>query len=500
MRRESDKSKRLDPPEREESKRLDPPEREGRRKYLKTVGTLAVGLAVGGAVGWLIKPAERIGGVTISTGSWQPFYASAVWTAEEGKTDLCKEFEEETGIRTVWETGGEDVMRDKIFLDLSSETGMYDILNEDDLTIPVYAHPGWIEPLEPLAEKGTNPKYFTGLDDWYPKVLESNSYEGKLYGVPIYGSGGGLFYRRDLLEKYGWDKAPATFEELEACCADLADGFQRDGIKDIYPFVLQGKHGEEAAHVSAGTGWAYGGTFFEDNAGTVQEIKEKTAMPVVNSPEFVSGFEMLGNLCQNYSPPGIGGYSWFECFKDMAENRAALCLMNSTAQWLILLWAKDAGVEDPNTVGVVRGPMGPVRRYEMYFCSTYMISNFSKNKEAAWEVIQLLVSKQSMWGLVEDMGVWGQPVKSIMESEEFARIAREPYGIAPTDEDLKEIADSVKLATPEIYPRVPEWKRIQFIIGSAGNEVITGQKTAKQALEDANTEVYDVMKKGGYYG
>jgi len=40
-------------------KDLDPPEEE-RRNYLKTVGALVAGLAVGGAAGWLSKPAERV--------------------------------------------------------------------------------------------------------------------------------------------------------------------------------------------------------------------------------------------------------------------------------------------------------------------------------------------------------------------------------------------------------------------------------------------------------
>jgi len=40
-------------------KRSDPPEEE-RRNYLKAVGALVVGLAVGGAAGWLGKPTERI--------------------------------------------------------------------------------------------------------------------------------------------------------------------------------------------------------------------------------------------------------------------------------------------------------------------------------------------------------------------------------------------------------------------------------------------------------
>lgn len=40
-------------------KRLDPPEEE-RRRYLKTVGALVAGLAVGGAAVWFGKPAERV--------------------------------------------------------------------------------------------------------------------------------------------------------------------------------------------------------------------------------------------------------------------------------------------------------------------------------------------------------------------------------------------------------------------------------------------------------
>ena len=60
MRRKSDKGEG-------NFKRLDPPGEE-RRNYLKTAGALVVGLAVGGAAGWLSKPAERVEvpGVTVT--------------------------------------------------------------------------------------------------------------------------------------------------------------------------------------------------------------------------------------------------------------------------------------------------------------------------------------------------------------------------------------------------------------------------------------------------
>lgn len=61
----------------ETDKRSNPPDEE-KREYLKTVGGLVAGLAVGGAAAWLGKPAERVEvpGPTVTTpyyGPWEPY-------------------------------------------------------------------------------------------------------------------------------------------------------------------------------------------------------------------------------------------------------------------------------------------------------------------------------------------------------------------------------------------------------------------------------------------
>jgi ABC-type glycerol-3-phosphate transport system substrate-binding protein len=263
-----------------------------RRKYFRIAGGAVAGLVVGGALGYVAKPEVTVppttvtntvtetvtgtvtappqtppryfNGAKVSTAAIQPFYISPIWTDAGGKTKLCTDFEKEHGIDTSWMSGGEDVMREKIALDVSSGTGLYDLLVHEWLLIPPYSTAGWLEPLEPFVSD-PDPEYFTTLDDWLPAWVDSCKYEGVLYGIPTYGSGGGYTFNKDYLLRYGgWDKPPDTFEELNACCADLKDGFKKAGKdKEIYPMVMQCKKGEEPSNNIVGVAWAYGGRMFE---------------------------------------------------------------------------------------------------------------------------------------------------------------------------------------------------------------------------------------------
>lgn len=62
-----------------------------------------------------------------------------------------------------------------------------------------------------------------GIKDKFSN-LDPFTYEGKIYGLPIGGSGEGFFYNKGYYETKGW-KAPTTFAELEKQLADIkADG------------------------------------------------------------------------------------------------------------------------------------------------------------------------------------------------------------------------------------------------------------------------------------
>ena len=63
----------------------------------------------------------------------------------------------------------------------------------------------------------------------------------KLVSIPLYTDAGLLFYRTDLLEKYGYNAPPKTWEELATMAKKIQDGERAGGNKDFHGFVFQGK-------------------------------------------------------------------------------------------------------------------------------------------------------------------------------------------------------------------------------------------------------------------
>ena len=51
---------------------------------------------------------------------------------------------------------------------------------------------------------------------YFPRIIENNTVGGKLVSIPLYTDAGILYYRTDLLEKYGYKEPPKTWEELAA--------------------------------------------------------------------------------------------------------------------------------------------------------------------------------------------------------------------------------------------------------------------------------------------
>jgi multiple sugar transport system substrate-binding protein len=63
----------------------------------------------------------------------------------------------------------------------------------------------------------------TSTDGMLKPAVDSATYFNKLYGLPSTSDGGLLYYRKDLLDKYGL-KPPTTFDEMKAACDKITAG------------------------------------------------------------------------------------------------------------------------------------------------------------------------------------------------------------------------------------------------------------------------------------
>ncbi len=74
----------------------------------------------------------------------------------------------------------------------------------------------------------------------FPSIVENNTVDGKLVGMPLYVGAGLLYYRTDLLEKYGFDGPPATWAELEEMATTIMEG-EGANNPDFTGYVWQGE-------------------------------------------------------------------------------------------------------------------------------------------------------------------------------------------------------------------------------------------------------------------
>ncbi|MBP1883863.1 ABC transporter substrate-binding protein [Sinorhizobium mexicanum] len=73
----------------------------------------------------------------------------------------------------------------------------------------------------------------------FPSIIQSQTVNGKLVALPFYTDAPALYYRKDLLDKYG-KKPPETWDELAATAKEIQDKERAAGNPDIWGFVFQG--------------------------------------------------------------------------------------------------------------------------------------------------------------------------------------------------------------------------------------------------------------------
>ena len=130
----------------------------------------------------------------------------------------------------------------------------------------------------------------------FPSIIESQTVNGKLVALPIFTDAPALYYRKDLLEKYGV-AVPKTWDELTAAAQTIQDG-EKAANPDFWGFVWQGNSYEGLTCNALEWVKSFGGGQIVEADGSISINNEKAAKAL----ETVKGW--VGTI----SPEGVLSY------------------------------------------------------------------------------------------------------------------------------------------------------------------------------------------------
>lgn len=438
-------------------------------KLLRTLlATLAMATLGGAFAQWsLQKAAEPYRGTTIKALFLdRPGYRAA--------QKLIPEFEKATGIKVTWETLPYETSRERQVLNFTGGSPDLDVILVDVVWIGEFAASGWIVPMEKFYNnsKLADPKL--NLKGFFPLVLNSfGTWGSKVYGLPFDNYSGLMFYNKCMLKEAGFDKPPATWDELLKVYGPRLT----KPDKGQYAFALQSRRGEtQSADSFMRVLWPFGGSLLDP----------KTFEPNLLSKESQAGLKFRQDLMK-YMPPGIVDYDHNEVVQALAQGKVAM-ITEWSAFWGDLINPKTSKIT--NCVAVATEPKGPAGLKPALggFSLAVNAQSDPKKQAAAWLFIQWLTSEAKAKDYVLAGGVSAR--QSVWEDAQIRK--QFPY-VEPLVQSWT--TDGV----PFFRPRFPEWPAISELIAETGTQMMLGKVSTEEGAKILNEKIRDILEKAGYY-
>lgn len=456
-----------------------------RRKFLGQAAAIgAAGIAGTGWVGSALAQDAALAPYRSAKINWRQAEGESISVAVipasyfENLLTLLPQFEALTGVKVRPEKVPPGQIRQKAMLDLSSKTATYATSATDPMYYPLYVSNKWVDPLDRYLNDPalTDPAWFN-YNDILKAWRDADSIDGKPYGIPYDGEVTVQVYRKDLYDAKGL-KPAETYDQLLANAKALTDpanrvhglamrGFAGAGQNMyIYPSLLRGFGGQ----------WFQGGNL------------------VVNSPEAVRALEWYVSTLGQYAPPAVRNWNWPDIADAFSQGTVA-CYLDAHSSAAVITNPEKSKVV--GKIGYARWPAGPAGKrvtsiWNWGFPINAALSD--KAKRATWLFISWAASAETQartsWKFDGPAKRSGLNRLSSWRAPEFAAAMN-----GAGDNFIQAALQSLEQDTDvEWRPRVPQWPAIGETMATGIQAALVGQKKPKEALDEAQTRIAQIMK------
>lgn len=381
---------------------------------------------------------------------------------------ILDQFTEETGIQTELEEGGatSEVRDQYLSTILTSRSGDIDLFLMDVVNPPQYAAAGWAEPLDGYFESEEAQSEF--LEPFLDSVVEANTVDGQLYGIPGWTDAQFLYYRQDLLEKYGFEP-PTSWEELKTQALAIMEG---EGDPNLQGFNYQGAAIEGTNCTFLEALWTAGGDWqAEDGTVTVDSDAGQTALAWYDE-----------TLSSGITKPGIAEETT-DLSRQAFQAGDVIFMLNWGYAWSLF----QEGQEGEETQVAGKVGVAPLPAFDDNASATcvggfqWAMNPFSDNKDEAFQVMQYMASYESQKELA--IAASHIPARDALYEDEEVLAAAPQFG---------QFFDVIQNARPR--PLTPFYGEVSELIRTNMNAFFARAQDADTTLSQMQSGLTDILE------
>lgn len=342
---------------------------------------------------------------------------------------------------------------------LAGHSSKLDVMLIDVTRPSQYGAAGWSAPLN---------RYLGGhgnkiLRNYLSAYAKADTYKGKVVALPAFADSMFLYYRKDLLAKYGL-KPPKTWDQLVKEAKEITTKQKNPNLQG---FNFQGAPIEGTVCTFLVPFWDAGGHVIHNNK---VDIK---------SPAGRKALSFLKNTIYKYrvAPPNTSQVATDDTRKTFQDGNAVFAI-NWAYAWN---WFQKPQSHVKGEVGVERIPTFGAHSHSTCLGGwQWAVSAYSNHKEAAAKLVQFLSSKEASRFLA--IHASNLPV--------YASVYKDPE-VEKVDPWFASALPVVESARSR--PTTPAYSEVSDVIRSNVNAVLAGQESVNSALSSMQRKLSNVL-------
>ncbi|MGN8153875.1 ABC transporter substrate-binding protein [Agrobacterium sp. 22094] len=307
----------------------------------------------------------------------------------------------------------------------------------------------------------------------FPSVVASQTVDGKLVAMPMYTDAPAMFYRKDLLDKYG-KQPPKTWKEMAETAKEIQDKERAAGQKDMWGFVFQG---------SAYEGLTCNALEWVASAGG-GHIVETNGDITINNEKAAAALDMAKSWIGTISPQGALAYKEEEA-RGVWQTGNSVFMRNWPYAYALGNGADSAIKGKFSVAPLPAGADGEAPASTLGGWNV-AVSKYSKSQDAAIELVKFLTSAETQKKRAVELS--NMPtIAALYDDKDVA--AAQPF--MPQWKPIFETA----VPRPSAATKV-KYNEVSSKFWGAVHNTLSGSGTAAENLELLEVELTDLKGSG----